>query len=129
MLPARYHRLRNRTMATVDRTFAEPVKLSFYAMGDMKRYLDPARPPREIEAILCVGDGETTSARGGANAWRIRITAQKGELHIDRNRYPDIPVRTGDRVQALSRPGQPLFNVVAVDDRGASRLVLQLAEA
>ena len=55
-------------------------------------------------------------------------TAGKGELHIDRATYTGPPVRPGDAVQALSRPGRPWFEVLRVDDRGETRLVLELGE-
>lgn len=127
MLPARYHRLRNRTIAAVDRVFAEPVRLSFL---NSQGYVDPTRPAREIEAILVVGEGKNTSiAVAGGGSWRTRLNAQKSELHIDRVKYPDIVVRSRDKVRALARPGQPWFEVAAIDDRGGTRLVLQLSEA
>lgn len=126
MLPARYHHLRDRVLAQVDRVFAEPVRLKF----NVNKRADPARPEVQIEAILRVGEGRETNAAGGhARSWRSRITAQRGELHIDRTAYPDVAVMTGDEVQALARPGQPWFEVLAVDDRGMTRLVLQLGEA
>ena len=127
MLTARYHRLRNRTMATVDRVFAEPVYLSFFNAEDC---LDPARPPLEIEAILVVGEGKVTAlSSSNRGTWRTRLAAQKAELHIDQVKYPNIIVRARDKVKALARSGQPWFEVAAVDDRGSTRLVLQLAEA
>lgn len=126
MLPARYHSLRDRVMASVDRVFAEPVLLKFNKGG----VADQGRISVEIEAVLRVGGGKETAASGNRidAAWRTRITAQRAELHIDRTKYPDIKVRAGDEVRALSRPGEPWFEVLAVDDRGLSRLVLQLGE-
>lgn len=112
-------------MAINDKAFAEPVRLSFKKDGRV----DPDRPMREIEAILRVGGGQTTSVAGtGGGTWRTRITAQKAELHIDRTRYPDLVFRTNDSVRANARPGQPWFEVGAIDDRGDGRLVLQLRE-
>lgn len=126
MLSARYHRLRDRTISAVDRSFAEPVRLSFLKNG----VPDPARTNVEIEAVLRVGGGKTTSVAGAASSsWRTRIHAQKAELHIDRTKYPDLVVRPLDRVRALARLGQPWFEVSGIDDRGSSRLVLQLGEA
>lgn len=90
--------------------------------------VDPDRPMVEIEAVLRVGGGKETSVAGGqSREWRTRINAQRAELHIDRTKYP-ITVRRGDRVRALSRPGEPWFEALAVDDRGMSRLVVQLGE-
>lgn len=124
MLPARFHISRDRSMSINDKVFAETVRLSFLTSQGT---VDPARPAREIEAILRVGGGEITSIAGsGSSAWRSRIVARKAELHINRVKYPDIVVRARDRVKALARPGQPWFEVSVVDERGETRLVLQL---
>lgn len=127
MKPARYHALRDRVVATVDHVFAEPVLLKFNLSGKS----DPARPAAEIEAVLRVGGGKETAASGNRTdaSWRTRITAQRAELHIDRTKYPAIEVKPGDEVCAQSRAGEPWFDVLAVDDRGMSRLVLQLGES
>lgn len=126
MLAARFHQLRDRTLAEVDRFRAEPVKLSFFNNGT----LDPDRPAREIEAILRVDAGKDASVSGGTDRdWRSRVSSQRSELHIDRAKYPGIAIRNGDKVKALARPGQPWFEVLSVSDRGEPRLVLVLGEA
>lgn len=126
MLPARFHALRDRTLAAVDQTFAEPVRLSFMKDG----VLDPNRPAVEIEAVLRVGGGKETSVSGSqGESWRTRIAAQRAELHVDRARYPTLVARAGDKVKARSRLGEPWFEVLVVDDRSMSRLVLQLGES
>lgn len=126
MVPARFHALRNRILAVNDRVFAEPVRLKFNKNGAA----DSSRPSIDIEAVLRVGGGKETAASGNRidAAWRTRIAAQRAELHIDRARYPIIQAVTGDEVQAVSRPGMPWFEVLVVDDRGSTRLVLQLRE-
>lgn len=125
MLPARHHQLRDRTLAMVDRFRAEPVKLSFLRDGEV----DPNRPTRDIEAILDVRAGETAMVSGAIDRdWRSHVSSQRSGLYIDRAKYPDLVIRKGDKVKALARPGQPWFEVLAVDDRGNTRLVLQLGE-
>lgn len=125
MIPARFHGLRNRVMAVVDRKFAEPVRLAFMKEGKV----DPDRPTVDIEAVLRVGGGkETTAAGSWDKTWRGRITSQRSELHIDPTVYPDISFRKGDRVRALSRRGQPWYGVLTTDDRGETRQVVQLEE-
>ena len=114
----------------LDHVFAEPVRLSFFKSG----VLDPSRPAIEIEAVLRVGEGKTTNVSGGmAQSWRTRIVADKAQLHIDREKYPDlvVPNTTSEKpkVRALSRHGQPWFEVADVDDRSHTRLVLNLNEA
>lgn len=126
MSVARYHAARDDLLAGVDAEMAEPVLLKFNSGG----VSDPTRPSREIEAILRVGGGKETSVGGGqVQYWRTRITAQRAELHINRAKYPGIKARPGDEVRALSRIGEPWFDVLAVDDRSMTRLVLQLGES
>lgn len=123
---ARFHDLRDKVLAGVDHVFAEPVRLSFFKSG----VLDPSRPAVEIEAVLRVGEGKTTSVAGSRDAgWRSRIVADKAQLHIDRTAYTGPQPKTGDKVRALSRHGQPWFEVADVDDRSHTRLVLNLNEA
>ena len=123
---ARFHELRDKVLAAVDQKFAEPVRLSFLKNG----VVDPARPMIEIEAVLRVGEGKNTSVTGGGSAgWRTRIVADKAQLHIDRATYTGPQPKQGDRVKALSRWGEPWFEVADVDDRSHTRLVLNLNEA
>ena len=83
-----------------------------------------------VDVAARVGGGKETAVAGGQDrAWRSRINAQRAELHIDRAKYPDIKARAGDEVRALSRIGEPWFEVLAVDDRSMTRLVLQLGES
>lgn len=124
-LSARFHALRDRTLAAVDTFRAEPVRLSFFRNGTV----DPVRPARVIEAILKVGGGKETSVSGrDVQSWRTSIVAQKAELHIDRTRHPDLKIAKGDKVRGLARPGQPCWEVLVVEDRSDTRLVLQLGE-
>ena len=123
---ARFHELRDKVLAGVDHVFAEPVRLSFFKSGA----LDPSRPAIEVEAVLRVGEGKNTSVSGGnAASWRTRIVADKAQLHIDRATYSGPQPKTGDKVRALSRPGEFWFEVADVDDRSHTRLVLNLNEA
>jgi hypothetical protein len=125
MLAARFQALRDRTIAAVDRTFAESVTLSFLKNG----VVDADRPAVQIEAVLRSGDGQENMVSGGRDRdWRSRVEGQRSQLHIDRAVYPDIVVRKGDKVRALARPGQPWFEVLTVEDRGHTRLVLHLGE-
>ncbi|PZP69063.1 MAG: hypothetical protein DI604_18565 [Delftia acidovorans] len=123
---ARFHDLRDKVLAGVDQKFAEPVRLSFLK----NEATDPDRQQVVIEAVLRVGEGKTTSVGfGSASSWRTRIVAGKAQLHIDRTTYTGPQPRQGDKVRALSRHGEPLFEVASVDDRSHTRLVLNLNEA
>ena len=122
---ANFHEIRDRVVAAVDKAFAEPVKLSFMKKGRV----DPDRAAVQIDAVLRVGGGKETNISGGrGTSWRTKLAAGKAELHIDRVTNPELIVTPGDAVQALSRPGEPWFEVSRVDDRGDNRLVLELSE-
>jgi len=124
---ARFHALRDRVLADVDQKFAEPVKLFFIAKNGKA---DPDRLAMEIEAILRVGGGKQSRASGGASeSWRTRIAPGKAELHIDRATYTGPAFSVGDKLKALSRAGEPMFEVLDIDDRGEARLVLELGES
>lgn len=122
---ARFHDLRDKVLASVDSKFAEPVRLSFMKGG----LVDATRPTIDIDAVLRVGEGKSTSVSGGASqTWRSRIVADKAQLHIDRTIYTGPQIRGGDKVKAIARHGEPWFEVVDVDDRSHTRLVLNLNE-
>lgn len=124
-IAANLHELHDQVVGDVDFRFAEPVKLSF--LND--NAADPDRPATEIKAVLRVGGGKELTAGGrSSRAWRTKIAAGKAELHIDRATYSGPDIRKGDAVRALSRHGQPWFEVLRVDDRGDTRLVLELGE-
>jgi hypothetical protein len=123
---ARFHNLRDKVLASVDSKFAEPVRLFFQKNG----VADPSRTNVDIEAVLRVGEGKSSSVAGGNSAgWRSRIVADKAQLHINRATYVGPQPKSGDKVKAISRHGEPFFEVVDVDDRSHTRLVLNLNEA
>lgn len=127
MTAARFHALRDRVIAAVDQRFAEPVRLSPMKGGKA----DPGRPQHVFEAVLRVGEGKQTNAggaTGSAQAWRSRLTAGRGELHIDPASYGGPAIQPGDKIRALSRHGEPVWEVLEIDDRSHTRLVLQLGE-
>lgn len=121
---ARYHQIRDRVHAAVDQRFAEPVRLSFLKAGAV----DPDRAMVEVEAILRVaGDTSAITLKGSSGSgWAPIIEAGKAELHLDRATYAGPPLRVGDRVKALSRPGEPWFEVASVEDRTQGRLIARL---
>lgn len=126
MVPARFHGLRDRMIAQVDRTFAGPIRLAFLKDGQV----DPERAAAEIEAVFRSGNSANTNMTGGmAQRWSVRFDAAKAVLAIDRAKYPDIRLRVGDKVRVLSIPGQPWFEVLGVDDRSHTRLFAGLGEA
>lgn len=112
-------------VAAVDNAFAEAVRVVFMSEGR----IDPQRLETEIEAVLLVGAGRSSNVTGSeGRSWGAKIAGGKAELHIDASRYTGLTFAIDDAVQALSRRGQPWFGVARVDDRGNSRIVLELYE-
>jgi hypothetical protein len=125
-MAAPFRELADEMMAEVDDVMAERVGLAFLRDG----VSDPDRENVDILAPLRTGDGSASSMAGSlVQSWRVRIAAGKAELQIDRTAYPGIVLRAKDKVRALDRPGQPWFEVLHVDDRSLTRLIVQLGEA
>lgn len=119
--------VRDATMKAVDDVFSENVRLSFFTSSGT---VDPARPVREIKAVLRVGEGKSINMGSGAGqTWSTRIYSGKAELHIDQFAWPGLVIRSKDKVRATDRPGQPWFEVAAVHGRGESRMILSLNQA
>lgn len=118
--------LHPRVMASADQRFAE--LLRHLPMRDAEP--DDGRQVVEFSAVLRVGGG-TESKLGGrsGSVWRTSIAAGKAELHIDPVANPLLKVIVGDLFVALTRVGEPMFEVLRVDDRGETRLVVDLGEA
>lgn len=128
-LPARFHDMRNRTLAAVDHAFAEPVRLS--PMKDGRP--DPDRPQYIFEAVLRTESDQSRSPTGAAGSsgqeWKSRVSSGLAKLHVDRAVYNGPDIREGDQLRALARVGEPVFAVEAVEGADHSRLVVHLTEA
>ncbi|MCF7646890.1 hypothetical protein KQ944_18000 [Bacillus subtilis] len=126
MISARFHELRDELFSAVDDELAEPVFLAFKKDSTN----DPDRPDIEIVAILRTREELATPITGGKDkTWNSEVSAHISELHIDRAQHPNIVMRKGDKILALSRPGQPWFAVMFVDDRSHRRLTVKLGAA
>lgn len=120
---ARFHEIRDRVIASVDKVFAEPVLIFF--LKDSKT--DPTRSSNQIEAVLRTEDELISPLTGGKDkTWSTEIASQNAQLNIDRALYPDLVITKGDKVRAVSRPNEPWFVVLHVDDRSHSRLIIYL---
>lgn len=116
---ARFHGLRDRAVAINDRTFAEPVLL-----------IRPSQEPIGIEAILRTAAQVSQSMAGGrGQAWLVDVTGASAVLFIDRAKYPDFDPKANDEIQAISRVGQPYYEIARVDERNAVRLICYLTES
>lgn len=122
-IEAPFHSLRDLAAAEVDAVFAERVRISFLDGG----VVDPQRAAIEIDAPLRVGKVEIGDISGGRTSdWSTRMAGADGVLSIAWATYGGPPIRVGDRVKALARSGEPWFEVTAIDDRNASRLIVLL---
>ncbi|KEP69627.1 hypothetical protein DL1_03285 [Thioclava dalianensis] len=118
--------LRAELKAEVDEVWAEILRHLPLVQGQQ----DPARAPVLFEAILRTGDRAVESMNfGRGNTGRAGITADGGYLRIDRALNPDLLICKGDKVVALARDGEPVFEVQAVDDRSHLRLICELGDA
>lgn len=118
--------IRAAVVAAVDRAFAEPVRL----LPLFEAAVDSSREAVDFLAVLRVGEGDQSNFDGGRDrSWRTQLGSGQAELHISRIDYPTLRIRQGDKIVALSRPGEPMWEVLRPDDRGDSRLVLELGEA
>lgn len=117
--------VRERTTKINDQLFAEEIKLSFLVNG----VVDKTRAQMIVKGILTINDELTKKADGGiSGTWHVPIAAAPARLVIDRKAYPNIVIRHGDKVQAVSREGEPWFQVTSVKDRSKQRLYVYLSE-
>ncbi|MBT9383325.1 hypothetical protein KM176_05590 [Pseudooceanicola sp. CBS1P-1] len=118
--------LRDELKAEVDDLWSETIRHLPLAKGAP----DTTRSPAEFAAILRTGArDEERPNYAGTSGRRVGVMADGGVLRIDRSAWPDVLPRKGDKVVALDREGQPVFDVLAVDDRSHLRLICDLGEA
>ena len=118
--------LRDELKAEVDDVWAEPVRLLPLLDGRP----DAEREPVELDAVLRTGERDTERMNfGRGNDARSGVAAGGGQLRIDRAANPGLELRTHDKVVALERAGEPVFEVLFVDDRSHLRLVCELGDA
>ena len=125
MSPSPFDEHRDALYEEVDAEFAEPLRVFFLEKG---RSI-PGRGPVDIDAILRTAGRDAFQPDGGNNAdWNIKLAAGKATLAIDRTMHPELELAKGFRVCALSRKGQPMFEVVFVDAHSHRRLYAILGE-
>lgn len=125
MSPSPFDEHRDALYEEVDAEFAEPLRVFFLEKG---RSL-AGRGPVDIDAVLRTAGRDAFQPDGGNNAdWNIKLAAGKATLAIDRTVYPELELAKGFRVCALSRKGQPMFEVVFIDVHSHRRLYAILGE-
>lgn len=126
MSPSPFDEHRDALYEEVDAEFAEPLRI--FPLAKEKRI--EGHPPFDIEAILRTEDRASLQPDGGNNSnWNIKLAASKAAVAIDRALYPELELAEGYRLCALSRPGQPMFEVSFVDPRSHRRLYAVLSES
>ena len=119
-------RLRDDLTSEVDDVWSETVRHLPLADGRQ----DTERAAREFIAVLRSGDRDEKRMNfGRGNDARAGVTADGGYLRINRAAHAALVVRKGDKVVALDRDGQPVFEVLSVDDRSHLRLICELGDA
>lgn len=113
--------VRAELMAEVDEEWAERLRHLPMKAGQP----DPDRQVAELHALLRTGEREQNRARKS----RAQIAAGGGVLRLDRTAYADITLRQHDKIVALDRRGEPVFEVLSVDDRSHLRLICELGDA
>ena len=118
--------LRDELKAEVDDVWAETIRHLPLSGGQP----DVDRNPVEIFAPLRTGDREAEHPNfGRGNTSRSGVAADGGYLRIDRTTYPGLVIRQGDKIVALDRIGEPVFEVRNVDDRSHLRLICELGDS
>lgn len=117
-----FNALAARADAIVAKTFSETLRHSPMKNGTA----DPSRPQRDVKGLLYA-----PSARGMINVAGTSIVIAAGEhaLLIERAAHPTLVMTAKDRLRATTRPGSPLFEVKAVNDRMPGVLLVTLGEA
>lgn len=112
--------------AEVDDVWAETIRHLPLSGGQV----DGNRSPAEFVAVLRTGDRNVERSNfGRGNNSRSGVAATGGVLRIDRPANPDLSIRQHDKVVALERAGQPVFEVMHVDDRSHLRMICELGDA
>lgn len=112
------------TDAIVVRAFAEPVRHSPMKNGTS----DPTRPQQTIQAVVHHPNAEGSISLG--NGMITTLSASGAALVIERAAYPDILIKTKDKVRASTVAGTfAWYEVKSVSDRFSSILVAELNEA
>lgn len=120
-----YTSLRAELMAEVDDVWSETIRHLPLASG----VKDPTRDPSQFVAVLRTGDRDVERVSfGRSKTSRAGIAADGGYLRIDRVVNAALEIRKGDKVVALDRAGQPVFEVLSVDDRSHLRLICDLGD-
>lgn len=111
---------------TINGAFGETVRLSF--MKDGKA--DPARAQMTVRCHALHTDDDTLRPAGntlGGNP-HVRLGGAPAVLFLDRGSYTGPALRPGDRVRAMDRAGEPVWQVDTISDRHSNLIAVALIE-
>ncbi len=118
--------LKDELTSSVDDFWAETIRVLAMDAGQP----DASRPAREIDAVLRTNRRNADNASfGRGKSARVGLSSDGAELRVDRTSFHDLILRKGDKVVALDRLGEPVFEIQTVDDRSHLRLICGLGDA
>jgi len=128
-----FNRLDQLASASVEAVFGErvrfvPVKGGKYTEGAR----DPDREEKDFTAVVTVDQGvQRTDGDSIGDKFGIGIVGAPIRISVNASLFPvpDKSLRKGDRLIALERPGQPVFEVVRPAPDNATRIVIFCVEA
>jgi hypothetical protein len=110
----------------INGAFGETVRLSF--MKDGKH--DPARSQTTVRCHGLSTDDDVTRPAGsglGGNP-RVGFAGAAAVLFLDRGSYEGPALQPGDRVRAMDRHGEPVWQVEFISDRHSNLISVVLIE-
>lgn len=91
---------------------------------------DGERPQVSVRAIISTEDVSAVSFKGrGGDDMRSEFAGADAMLYLDRATYTGPAPRKGDRVRAIERAGEPIWEFSHVNDRDDAFIIVKLTEA
>lgn len=120
-----FERLARAARSTVERVHGEAIRISFMLDGRA----DPDRPRVTVRAILSTADPDLAQFRTALNSdRRNEFSSCAAVLVLERVTYTGPDLAKGDRVRALDRPGEPVWEVSGAPARDAGLIRAPLIE-
>lgn len=122
-----FDRLDRRMSKSVERAFGETVRFIPWKAGEYTpATADPDREAFDLRAVVTV-DYEVERMDGDRNVTHSTPSIVGGAVRIsvDAALFTDNQPRHGDRFQAVSRAGQPVYEVIMVAPDNATRILLR----
>lgn len=112
---------------SIDEAWAEDVRFS--PMQD-DGTADAIRVQSTLTGVLRTAEQSSVPFAMGRDAASraagSNTTGSPATLKLDRTKYLALDIREGDKIRALDRAGQPVFEVASVDSHSHHRLIINL---